>query len=75
VHSTVLMLVTIPLIVVANCIRVILTILMIVHVSPEAAQSYFHLFSGLLIFVLTLLGLFLIDSLLMKIPKTTGAVQ
>ena len=74
-QSTVLILVTIPLVVVGNCIRVVLTVLMIVNVSPEAAQNYLHWFSGLLLFVVTLLGLFLIDALLMKIPKTNGAVQ
>ena len=74
-QSIVLMLVTVPLVAVGNCIRVILTVLMIVNVSPEAAQNYFHWFSGLLLFVITLLGLFAIDALLMKLPRTKGAVQ
>ena len=56
-QSIVLMLMTIPLVVVGNCIRVSLTVLMIVNVSPETAQNYFHMFSGLLLFVVTLLGL------------------
>ena len=74
-QSTVLILVTIPLVVVGNCIRVVLTVLMIVNVSPEAAQNYLHWFSGLLLFMVTLLGLFAIDALLMKISRKNGAVQ
>jgi exosortase len=74
-QSIVLMLVTIPLVAIGNCIRVVLTVLMIVNISPEAAQNYFHWFSGLLLFMITLAGLFAIDALLMKIPRIKGAVQ
>ena len=74
-QSMVLMLMTIPLVVVANCIRVTLTVLMIVKVSPEAAQNYFHWFSGLLLFMVTLLGLCAIDAVLKRITRTRGAVQ
>lgn len=74
-QSMFLMLMTIPLVVVANCIRVTLTVLMIVKVSPEAAQNYFHWFSGLLLFVVTLLGLFSIDAVMMKVRRIKGAVQ
>jgi exosortase len=74
-QSAVLMLATIPLVAVGNCIRVILTILMIVYVSPEAAQDYFHWFSGLLLFMITLVGLFIIDALMVKHAGVKGSAQ
>lgn len=66
-HSTVLVLTTIPLVILGNCIRVILTVLMIVNVSPETAENFFHWSSGLLIFIITILGLLLVNTLLRAI--------
>jgi exosortase len=65
-HSTMLMLMTIPLVILGNCIRVTLTILMIVFVSPDSAQTFFHWSSGLLLFTVALFGLFIIDEMLSR---------
>jgi len=65
-HAAMLMLATIPLVIVGNCIRVTLTVLMIVKVSPDTAENFFHWSSGLLLFAVTMLGLLVIDSMLMK---------
>jgi exosortase len=65
-HSTMLMLMTIPLVILGNCIRVTLTILMIVFVSPDTAQTFFHWSSGLLLFTVALFGLFIIDAMLSR---------
>jgi len=65
-HSTLLMLMTIPLIILGNFLRVTLTVLMIVYVSPETAETFFHWSSGLLLFIVTLFGLFSIDAMLSR---------
>lgn len=72
-HSLTLMLVTIPLVILGNCIRVILTVLMIVHVSPDTAENFFHWSSGVVVFVITLLGLFMVDTILCRSFKTGPA--
>jgi len=72
-HSALLMLLTIPLVILGNCIRVMLTILMIVYVSPDTAQNYFHWSSGLLLFAVTLIGLFLVDGLLTRVKFVVGS--
>ena len=66
-HSTVLMLATIPLVILGNFIRVTLTVLMIVNVSPETAENFFHWSSGLLVFIITMLGLLLVNAFLKAI--------
>lgn len=66
-HSAALMLLTIPLVVLGNLIRVTSTVLMIVFVSPDTAESFFHWSSGLLLFAVTLAGLFAADAILTQI--------
>jgi exosortase len=60
-HATTIMLMTIPLIILTNSIRVTLTVLMIVYSVPDAAQSQLHFVSGLLLFTIILPGLFVLD--------------
>jgi len=62
VHATILLLTTIPLVILGNCIRVALTVIMIVYIAPETAENFFHLTSGFLLFAVTLLGLFVADT-------------
>lgn len=71
-HSFTLMMVTIPLVILGNCIRVILTVLMIVHVSPETAENFFHWSSGVVVFVITLFGLFVVDAILTRSFRTVS---
>ena len=65
-HSTIVMLATVPLVLLGNCFRVTLTVLMIVYVSPDTAQNFFHWSSGLLLFTVTLAGVFLVDALVIR---------
>jgi exosortase len=55
--SACVLLMTLPLTIVANVLRVSLLALGMVHVSPGAALAAFHNFSGLLLFAVNLLGL------------------
>lgn len=64
VRSLLLLLLTIPLAICGNAARVTLTILLIVLVGPDTAESFFHVYSGLLLFIVTLSGLLLADRLL-----------
>ena len=74
-HSAALMLLTIPLVILGNSIRVVLTVLMIVHVSPDTAENFFHWSSGVLVFAVTLLGLFVVDAILTRRFKTMASVK
>lgn len=73
-HTVMLMLMTIPLVILGNFIRVTSTVLMIVYVSPETAQNFFHWSSGLVLFSVTLVGMFIADALLLqsKIGKVSA---
>ena len=66
VHSQVLLLSILPLVLLGNTLRVLSTVLMIIYVSPETAENYFHWSSGLLLFAFTLIGLLINDTLLMR---------
>ncbi len=61
-----LLLIGFPLAGVANIARVLATVLLIAHVSPVWGDRFFHQFSGFLVFVSTVLGLFLVESLFLK---------
>jgi len=47
----------VPIAIIFNALRIWLTALLSVHVSPEAAQGFFHLFEGFLLFGVAALGL------------------
>jgi exosortase len=74
-HSTMVMLATVPLVILGNCFRVTLTVLMIVYVSPDTAQNFFHWSSGVLLFTVTLLGLFLVDALVIRGTTRMGSAN
>ncbi len=54
----------VPIAVLANGLRVFGTGVLAHYLSPEAAQGFFHTFSGWLIFVIAMLLLFSVDNLL-----------
>jgi exosortase len=60
----VLALASIPVAVVANSLRIVGTGLLVQYWDPDKAEGFFHLFSGWLIFVVSLVMLFLLHQLL-----------
>lgn len=62
----------VPIAVVANGLRVLGTGLLAHYWSPEAAEGFFHTFSGWLIFVIAMLLLFSVDNLLRWIDRLRG---
>lgn len=53
-----------PIAFVANTVRVIILVLVTYHFGDEAGQGFVHKFAGILLFVVSLLFLFALDSLL-----------
>ncbi len=68
----ILALAAVPIAVVANGLRVFGTGVLAHHWSPEAAEGFFHTFSGWLIFVIAMLLLFSVDSLLKLVDRIRG---
>jgi len=60
----ILILCVIPLALFGNLIRVIILCLITFYFGEEVGQGFFHNFSGIVMFVITILGLILIESLL-----------
>lgn len=60
-----LLLTCIPLAGLGNTFRVIVTFLLILYVSPAAGQRFFHEFSGVIVFLVTLVGLFTVETLVL----------
>ncbi|MCC6544220.1 MAG: exosortase [Nitrospirae bacterium] len=59
----------IPIAIFANIIRLLLLALITYHFGEAAGQGFFHNFSGILVFVMSLIGLFLLDLLInRKLP-------
>ena len=54
-----LALASLPIAVAANSLRIVGTGLLVQYWDPEKAEGFFHVFSGWLIFVISLLMLFL----------------
>jgi exosortase len=63
----------IPIAVLANGLRVFGTGVLAHYWSPEAAEGFFHTFSGWLIFVIAMLLLFSVDNLLKLYDRWRGA--
>ncbi|WP_333571125.1 exosortase V [Sphingomonas sp.] len=51
----------IPVAVVTNILRIIILVLITYHLGDEAAQSFLHVSTGMVMFVVALLGIFAID--------------
>lgn len=65
----VLMIAAIPIAVLANGMRIMGAGLLGQYASPDYAEGFFHLFSGWLIFVLSLAMLFLLNRVLNLLPR------
>jgi len=64
----------IPFALFGNLVRVITLCLITFYFGEEAGQGFFHNFSGILIFVITLLGLIGVDSLLERKLNSTSNI-
>ena len=75
-----LALASIPIAVFANSLRIVGTGLLVQYWDPDKAEGFFHAFSGWLIFILSLLMLFLLHRVLLRLtgrtrPQNEGAVR
>jgi exosortase len=70
----ILALASVPIAVIANSLRIIGTGLLVQYWDPEKGQGFFHAFSGWLIFVVSLILLFLLHRALQLIP-TKGELR
>ena len=59
-----LALAAIPIAIVANSVRIIGTGLLVQYWNPETAEGYFHASWGLIIFILSLLMLYVLHTLI-----------
>ena len=66
----VLALSAVPIAVVANGFRIVGTGLLVQYADPEKAEGFFHSFSGWLIFVVSLIMLFAVHGLILRIWKS-----
>jgi exosortase/archaeosortase family protein len=64
---------SIPIAVAANGLRIVGTGLLVQYWDPEKAEGFFHAFSGWLIFVVSLLMLFVLHRSLSLLFKRRGA--
>jgi exosortase len=60
---------SLPIAVIANSLRIVGTGLIVQYWDPEKAEGFFHLFSGWLVFVVSLLLLFLIHRILQMLIR------
>jgi exosortase len=70
-----LALASLPIAVAANSFRIVGTGLLVQYWDPEKAEGFFHLFSGWLIFVISLLMLFLFHRIMRLFWRNRGAHQ
>ena len=68
-RAVLLFLITPLLTLLGNVVRVITTIVLIVYVSPESAESFFHSASGIVLFVFALCGLFAADLFIDRLTR------
>lgn len=61
-----------PIAFVANAIRVMILVLVTYHLGDEAGQGFVHGFAGMVLFTISLLLLFALDSLLRMLFHRTG---
>jgi exosortase/archaeosortase family protein len=59
----------VPIAVIANSFRIVGTGLLVQYWDPDKAEGFFHLFEGWLIFVVSLIMLFALHGLIMRIWK------
>jgi exosortase len=70
-YSIVLTILTIPIAIAGNIVRVMTLILLTYFMGDEVAQGFLHYTAGLFLFAIDLLLVFLVDSILIKVmPKS-----
>lgn len=62
-YALLLMLAIVPVAILANFIRVLALILITYYLGDEAAQGFLHTFSGITMFLFSVLGIFAVDAL------------
>ena len=62
----------VPLALLGNLVRVVTLCLITFHFGEEAGQGFFHNFSGIVMFIITILGLIGIESLLNKTSSVSA---
>lgn len=62
-YAVLLMLAIVPVAILANFVRVIALILITHHLGDDAAQGFLHTFSGITMFLFSVLGIFAVDAL------------
>jgi exosortase len=62
-YAVLLMLAIVPVAIMANFIRVLVLILLTYHLGDAAAQGFLHNFSGITMFLFSVLGIFGVDAL------------
>ena len=70
-----LALASVPIAVAANSLRIVGTGLLVQYWDPDKAEGFFHVFSGWLIFVVSLLMLYLLHRLLRAVWRETDEVK
>lgn len=65
----------IPLALLGNLIRVITLCLITFHFGEEAGQGFFHNFSGIVIFIITILGVIGVESIIDKLQSARESVH
>lgn len=68
-QGIVLVLAIIPMAILANILRVIVLVLITYHRGDEAGQGFLHEFAGIVMFVISVLGLFALDQTLRVVGK------
>ena len=72
INKVILILFVIPLALLGNLVRVITLCLITFYFGEEAGQGFFHNFSGIVMFIITILGLLGIETILNKISVRTS---
>ena len=68
-HNCIILLSLIPIAFIANIARVLFLVLVTYYLGDEAGQGFLHKFSGMMLFLISLLLVFVIDAVLARIIK------
>ena len=71
-YALLLMLAIVPVAVLANFIRVLALILITQHLGDDAAQGFLHSFSGITMFLFSVLGIFAVDAIASPLRHRLG---